>query len=104
MSLTLRFEKHGGGHQVYSCERYNVSHEHCQALVESGGVGINEVEVNGQKVYFTHKTEAGPLRHVIRMFRSMNDDNPYYESVGEHEPHGVCFVMNESGKTIDTIR
>ncbi len=87
--LTLRFESNSniGQYQVYECERYNVNCERSQP---------NQAEIESQ--------EMAPLRQVVRMFRSLADENPYYESVGDREPSGVCYVMNASGKTIDVIR
>lgn len=88
--ITLRFEAHKNeSYGMYSCQRYNVSIERCQPETDE------ELQ----------QPTLAPMRSVIRMFgRSLNNDNPYYESVGEREPHHVCYVMNESGKTIDTIR
>lgn len=87
--ITLRFEMHDGStYDVYSCERYRVAREYLERENEP-------------------KSETPPdavLRTVVRMFRHLNDENPYYESVGEREPYGVAYVMNDSGKTIDTIR
>ena len=85
--ITLRVEAHKNeSYTMYSCERYSVSRELCQP--ECGLDVIEEI----------------PSRSVIRMFRSLDDGNPYYEAVGEREPNRVCYVMNESGNTIDTIR
>lgn len=87
--ITLRFERHkDGSYDVYSCERYNMTIERCPPE------GEEEKEVPAK----------APLRRVVRMFRTLHDDNPYYESVGDREPHGVAYAMNDSGKTIDTIR
>ena len=87
--FTLRFEAHKNeSYVMYSCQRYNGSIERCQPET------AEELE----------QPTLAPMRSVIRMFRSLDDANPYYESVGEREPHHTCYVMNESGKTIDTIR
>ncbi len=77
--FTLKFYMHDtDSHEAFSCERYSVSIER------------------------TSNTEVGPT--VIRMFRTLGDDNPYYETVGPQEPYGHVFIMNEQGKTIDTLQ
>ena len=84
--LTLKFYQHNDdSHDVYSCERYKVT------------VGRSPPE-NGEE------PEVAPLQHVVRMYRDLQDDNPYYETVGDRETHSHAFVVNELGKTIDTIR
>ncbi len=82
--FTLKFYMHNtDSHEVFSCERYSVSVE--QLPVRS--------------------TEERPiLKLVIRMFRSLEDDNPYYETIGDKECYAHAFVVNDKGKTIDTLR
>lgn len=76
--FTLRFEAHDPDrYVVYGCESYHVGHE--------------------------ASSEKGHSR-VVRMFRHLHDDNPYFEQVGDTEPYGVVYVTNLAGKTIDTIR
>ncbi len=93
--ITLRFEAHQHNetsddlrYQVYECEKYNVSTERSPP--------------QGQEEQL--KPETAPLYKVIRMFRTMNDGDPFFESVGAREPNRVCYVMNANGKTIDVIR
>jgi hypothetical protein len=38
------------------------------------------------------------------MFRTLKDEDPYYETIGREECYGIAYVMNEQGKTIDTLR
>ena len=82
--FTLKFYQHNSdSHDVFSCERYKVSIEKAPS------------EDNDSPL---------PLRAVVRMFRSLDDENPYYETVGPQEPYGHAFVVNDGGRTIDTIR
>ncbi len=82
--FSLKFYMHNtDSHEVFSCERYSVSVE--QRFPETAG--------------------APPiLKLVIRMFRSLEDDNPYYETIGDKECYAHAFVVNEQGRTIDTLR
>jgi hypothetical protein len=84
--FTLKFYMHNtDSHEVFSCERYSVSVEQVPARVAN--------------------TVAAPtLKLVIRMFRSLEDDNPYYETIGDKECYAHAFVVNDKGKTIDTLR
>ena len=75
-------------HEVFSCERYSVSIERCER---------KEPDSN-------EKPEMSPLRMVVRMFLRFEDDTSYYETIGEQECYGHAFVMNDTGKTIDTLR
>jgi hypothetical protein len=85
--FTLKFYMHNtDSHEVFSCERYSVSVERC--------------DLDEKESEFT----ARPLKLVIRMFRSLEDDNPYYETIGDRECYAHAFVVNEGGKTIDTLR
>jgi len=87
--FSLKFYQHDNeSHEVFSCERYNISNERCHPETP---------EELGQPT-------LAPMRFVVRMFRTWNDENPYYEAVGDREPYSHCYVVNESGKTIDTIR
>jgi hypothetical protein len=84
--LTLKFYRHPeDSYDVYSCERYKLSIEERPEAKEA-------------------EPNTVPLRTVVLMFRYLNDDNPYYASVGDLEPYGIAYVMNDAGKTIDTIR
>lgn len=84
--FTLKFYQHDSeAHEVFSCERYSVSEERTDP---------NRGE----------EPDAAPMRTVIRMYRAHDDDNPYYETVGEREPYGHAFIVNEVGRTIDNIR
>ncbi|MEE8538556.1 MAG: hypothetical protein V3S54_01980 [Woeseiaceae bacterium] len=84
--FTLKFYLHNSdSHEVFSCERYSVSEER------------REPDLNEEPL-------AAPLKLVVRMFRSLDDDNPYYETVGDREHYAHAFVVNEGGKTIDTLR
>ena len=75
---------------VDSCERYSVRTE--QYNPEDFATSSDGVP------------ESVPSRRVIRMFRHWNDDNPYFEYVGVGDPYTIVYVMNDAGKTIDTIR
>ena len=87
--FTLKFYMHNDdSHEVFSCERYSVSIERCER---------KEPDSN-------EKPKMSPLRAVVRMFRRFEDDNPYYETIGEQECYGHAFVVNDAGKTIDTLR
>ena len=87
--FTLKFYMHNtDSHEVFSCERYSVSIERCER----------------EKPDSNDDPKASPLKLVIRMFRSLEDDNPYYETIGERECYAHAFVVNEQGKTIDTLR
>jgi hypothetical protein len=37
------------------------------------------------------------------MFRSLDDDNPYYEQIGGQDPYNQAYVTNSDGRTIDRI-
>lgn len=82
--FSLRFEMHQDKYEMFSCARYNVSTERCQP-------GANE------------KEEDAPLRKVVRMFKNADDDNPYYETIGDREPYAIAYVMNAAGQTVDRI-
>lgn len=87
--FTLKFYMHNNdSHEVFSCERYSVNEERCVPETP------DELE----------RSECAPMKFVIRMFRDFTDDNPYYETVGAREPYGHVFIVNEQGRTIDTIR
>ncbi len=87
--FSLKFYQHNNdSHEVFSCERYNVSIERC-------------VPENGEEI---DQPTLAPMRQVVRMFRSLDDENPYYEAVGDREPYSHAFVVNDAGRTIDTIR
>lgn len=78
--FTLKFYQHNtDSHEVFSCERYSVSVERSD-------------------------TDNPPMKLVVRMYRSLEDDNPYYETIGDHECYAHAFVVNDKGKTIDTLR
>jgi hypothetical protein len=78
--FTLKFLAHDQkSHEVFQCERYSV----------------NSVPTDDS---FPEGTS------VIRMYRTLDDDNPYYVTLGPKEWYGVTYVMNEAGKTIDTLR
>ena len=85
--FTLKFYDHDFAgnaddtHEVFACERYSVKTETRQPLLKA----------------------AVPVT-VVRMFRSLDDDNPYCETVGPNELFGTVYVMNDKGKTIDTLR
>ncbi len=82
--FTLKFYMHNiDSHEVFSCERYSVS-----------------VERLPERAAET----STPMKLVIRMYRSLEDDNPYYETIGEKECYAHAFVVNDKGKTIDTLR
>ena len=84
--FTLKFYLHNNeSHEVFSCERYSVSVERCEP-------DVNEI------------APSPVLKLVVRMFRSLEDDNPYYETIGDREHYGTAFVVNDKGKTIDTLR
>ncbi len=83
--ITLRFQALKS-YTMYSCARYSVSRELCNPKDPDDAI------------------EELPSCSVVRMFRSLGDDNPYFEHVGETQPYFTCYVMNESGNTIDTIR
>ncbi len=81
--FSLKFYMHNtDSHEVFSCERYSVNVEQLPTRVG----------------------ESPILKLVIRMFRSLDDDNPYYESIGDKECYAHAFVVNDKGKTIDTLR
>ena len=88
--FTLKFYDHDfvgqadDTHEVFACERYSVKAEQ----------RADEGQDSKGKESFT----------VVRMFRSLDDDNPYYQTVGPYEAYGTVYVMNDKGKTIDTIR
>ena len=81
--FTLKFYKHDfvgqadDPHEVFGCERYGTQVE---------------------------RTEEDVLVTVVRMFRTLDDDNPQYATIGVGEMFSTAFVMNNSGKTIDTLR
>lgn len=78
--FTLRFDGHDGRYVVYGCERYSVRYNE----------GVNP--------------EGTITATVVRMFRHIDDDNPYYEQIGDKEPYSVAYVTNAAGRTIDRIR
>ena len=87
--FNLKFYQHDNdSYQAFSCERYTVTVERCPPAAP------DELE----------RPETAPMKLVIRIFRSLDDDNPYYETIGDREPHVHAFVVNENGRTIDTIR
>ena len=87
--FTLKFYQHNNdSYEAFSCERYTVSVERCKPETKA--------EV-GQPT-------LAPMKFVVRMFRALADDNPYFETIGDREPYGHAFVVNENGRTIDTIR
>ena len=78
--FTLKFLNHDQkAHEVFQCGRYSVD-----------GIPPDDSYPEGTS--------------VIRMYRTLGDDNPYYETVGAEERYGTVYVMNEEGKTIDTLR
>lgn len=81
--LTLKFALHSSpeSYIVYACEKYTVT---------------TEPEKSKGK-------RSGPYRRIVRMWRSQADENPYYETLGPQEPYGMCYVMNDVGKTVDKI-
>ncbi len=86
--FTLRFERHNSSdYDVYECQRYSVSEN-------SDPEDPNAINV----------TEATKRYRSVQMFRTLADDNPYYEQVGETQPYGVAYVTNDAGKTVDRIR
>lgn len=87
--FTLKFyQSNGDSHEVFSCERYSVEQERC------------EPETDEELA----RPTLAPMRTVVRMYRANDEDNPHYETVGAREPYGHCFIVNEIGRTIDTIR
>lgn len=85
MGFALKFVRHDHNRdsgEVFSCERYNFNAE--LKPDRNGDCTISVTQ--------------------IRMFRHLEDDNPYYETVGDQEPYQTCYVMNDQGKTIEVIR
>lgn len=83
--FTLKFYLHNcDSHEVFSCERYSVNEER------------REPDLNEERF-------AAPLKLVVRMFRTLDDDNPYYETIGDREAYSHAYVVNGGGKTIDTL-
>ena len=86
--FTLKFYDHDYAgnaddpHEVFGAERYNVT-----------------AERRGEE-----KCEDGAPFNIVRMYRTPDDDNPYYETVGSQERFGRVFIMNNAGQTVDTIR
>lgn len=84
--FTLKFYLHNSdSHEVFSCARYSVSEER-------RAPDDNEDAL------------AAPLKLVVRLYSSLEDNNPYYETIGDREAYAHAYVMNEGGKTIDTLR
>ncbi len=78
--FTIRFETHAGDvYDVYSCERYSVRYG--ESISEDGTITAT----------------------VVRMFRSVEDDNPFFEHISPENFYRRAYVTNQSGRTIDTI-
>lgn len=91
--FTLKFYMHNNdSHEVFSCERYSVSVERACGTEDEGATP--------ERAGFAPEK----LKLVIRMFRTLEDDNPYYETIGDKECYAHAFVVNDKGKTIDTLR
>ncbi len=81
--FTLKFYEHNNdSHEVFACQRYKVTEKR-------NPPGENEC---GETAFLE-----------IRMFRTLEDDNPYYETVGSAEIFAHAFVVNDVGKTIDML-
>lgn len=75
--FTLRFETHDGNYTIFSCQKYHVG---------------NQASTQG-------------VQKVVSMYKTIDDpDAGMIEYIGDLMPYRVCFVMNDIGKTIDTIR
>ncbi len=78
--FTIRFEMHeNNSYVVYQCERYSVRYN--EGVTEDGSITAT----------------------VVRMFRSIDDDNPFFENISSENPIKCAYVTNESGRTIDRI-
>ena len=66
--------------------------------------------------FYTHDNESYEVfscerysvkGNTIRMYRTIDDENPFQEGFGTLTPltpYGTVYVMNQEGKTIDTLR
>ncbi len=87
--FTLKFYQHNSeAHEVFSCERYSVSEERREPETPE------ELE----------RPMLAPMLTTVRMYRVWDDDNPHFETVGDREPYVTAYIVNEIGRTIDTIR
>lgn len=78
--FTVRLERHASGkYDVLSCQRYSVSESEC---------GTQEIASRFKE---------------IRLFRSLDDDDPHFEFIGPEQMYAVAFITNSAGKTIDRI-